>query len=101
MRIHKNLREKVVGDGHITRDVAPSYFLEGLLYNVPNEKFRSSFQDCFVNAITWIRTEADKSKLICANEQYYLLSENSTHTSWTPANCDRFLQEAVALWNRW
>lgn len=100
VRVLKNLRGKLVEDSRITSGIAPSYYLEGLLYNVLNEKFTSSFQDCFVNAMNWIQNEADKSKLMCANEQYYLIWENS-HTSWSKTNCEAFLEAAIELWNNW
>jgi hypothetical protein len=100
VRVFKNLRGELVDGGHIGVDIAPSYFLEGLLYNVPSEKFTDSLQGCFINAITWIQEEADKSKLVCANEQYYLLWENS-HTSWPKMNCEKFLGAAINLWNDW
>lgn len=100
VRVFKNLRGKLVDDGNIQAGVAPSYFLEGLLYNVPSYKFTTSFQDCFVSAINWIQNEADKSKLVCANEQYYLLWDNS-HTSWPKANCEMFLNSAIEVWNKW
>jgi hypothetical protein len=32
------------------KGIAPSYFLEGVLYNVPNDKFGSSYEDRFVAA---------------------------------------------------
>ncbi len=99
-RILKNMRTKLVNDGHIEAGVAPSYFLEGLLYNVPNDKFASSYQDCFINAMTWIQTEADKDKLLCANEQYYLLRDNMP-TSWSKTNGETFLNAAINLWNNW
>lgn len=100
VRVLKNMRGKLVEDGYIKTGVAPSYFLEGLFYNVPNDKFAVSFEGCFVNAINWIQSEADKSKLVCANEQYYLLRENS-HTCWPQANCEAFLDSAIRLWNDW
>jgi hypothetical protein len=99
-RVMKNLRGKLVDDGVLKIGVAPSYYLEGLLYNVPSDKFTSSYQDCFVNAMTWIQEDADKNKLVCANEQYYLLWDNS-HTSWPKADCERFLSAAIKLWNDW
>jgi hypothetical protein len=98
VRILKNMRSKLVDEGIIKGGTAPSYYLEGLLYNVPNHLFTTSFQDCFVNAIDWIQTEADKTNLVCANEQYYLLRDNS-HTSWSNANCDIFLNAVISLWN--
>lgn len=83
----------------IASGVAPSYYLEGLLYNVPDEKFGKSYVDSFVKSIDWIQ-EADRSKFVCANNQYYLLREDSPVT-WRAANCDEFLAAAVKLWNQW
>ncbi|MDD0968502.1 MULTISPECIES: nucleotidyltransferase [Pseudomonas] len=100
IRIIKNLRSKLVSDGLLKPGIAPSYFLEGLLYNIPSAKFGSSYGDCFVNAINWIQQEADKSKLVCANEQYYLLWNNSP-TSWEKADAEAFLTAATKLWNDW
>lgn len=99
-RVFKNMRSRMVDDGLIKAGMAPSYYLEGLLYNVPNEKFTSSYQDCVVNTLNWYRQEASKSDLVCANEQYYLLRDGH-HTCWTQANCDAFVEAAIALWNEW
>ena len=38
--------------GELAEGVAPSYYLEGMLYNVPADKFGTSYQDTFTNAIT-------------------------------------------------
>jgi hypothetical protein len=100
IRVLKNLRSKLVADGLLKAGVAPSYYLEGLLYNVPDDKFSSSYEDSFVNAINWIQREADKSKLVTANRQYYLLWDN-TKTSWPKADCEAFLNAAIKLWNDW
>ena len=100
VRIFKNMRSKLEDNGLLEKGVAPSYYLEGLLYNVPNEKFTTNFQTCFVNAMTWIQNDADKKKMVCANRQYYLLGENS-HTSWSEKNCEAFLNAAIELWNDW
>ncbi|MFB1118778.1 nucleotidyltransferase [Dickeya dadantii] len=100
VRVLKNLRSKLVADGKLNVGLAPSYYLEGLLYNVPNEKFGISCADCFVNAMSWIQTEADMYKLLCANEKYYLLSEG-THTSWEKADAEAFIEAAINMWNEW
>lgn len=99
-RVFKNMRSRMVNDGLIRGGFAPSYYIEGLLYNVPNEKFTSSYQDCVVNALNWYRQEAKKAELVCANEQYYLLRDAS-HVCWSQANCDAFVEAAVDLWNDW
>lgn len=100
VRILKNLRSKLIDDGILKDGIAPSYYLEGLLYNVPNAKFATSYQHCLVNLLNWFQKEADKSKLVCANEQYYLLREN-TYTSWPTADCESFVDAAIELWNNW
>lgn len=99
VRILKNLRGKLVEDEMIEAGVAPSYYIEGLLYNVPNEKFGKSYDDSFVNCINWI-LEADRSKFLCANRQYYLLCEGSPVT-WRDSKCTEFLTAACDLWKQW
>lgn len=100
IRILKNLRSRLIEDGELEAGVAPSYYLEGLLYNVPDDKFGKSYYDCFMNAMTWIQSEADKTEFVCANEQYYLL-RNNAHTCWPIVNGDAFLNAAVNAWNEW
>lgn len=99
-RILKNMRSRCVDDGLLNAGVAPSYYLEGLLYNVPSNLFSTSYQNCFTNAFNWLQQEAEKEKLVCANEQYYLLRD-STHTCWPKADGDAFINAAINLWNNW
>ena len=99
-RVFKNMRSRMVDDGLIKAGVAPSYYIEGLLYNVPNDKLTSSYEDCVFNTLNWYRLEAKKFDLVCANEQYYLLRD-SFHTCWPQANCDAFVEAAIKLWNDW
>lgn len=98
-RLLKNLRGKLIDEKMIASGVAPSYYLEGLLYNVPDDKFATSYVDCFANCINWIY-DADRDKFVCANEQYYLLRENSPVT-WRASKCDEFVAAAIELWNQW
>lgn len=99
VRILKNLRGKLIDEQMIEAGVAPSYYLEGLLYNVPNDMFTTSYQDSLINCINWI-ARADRSKFLCANEQYHLLWEDSPVT-WRASKCEEFLSAAIKLWNEW
>lgn len=74
-RVVKNMRNRMVDEGLIKAGVAPSYYIEGLLYNVPNDKFTSSYQECVVNTLNWYRQQVKKGDLVCANEQCYLLRD--------------------------
>lgn len=99
-RVFKNMRSRLVESGLIEAGIAPSYFIEGLLYNVPNEKFTTSYQDCVVNILNWYRQDAAKTDLVCANEQYYLLRDGY-HTCWSQTDCDALVEVALDLWNQW
>lgn len=99
VRILKNMRSKLVDEKMIETGLAPSYYIEGLLYNVPNEKFGKSYDDSFVNCINWL-LEADRSNFVCANEQYYLLRKDSPVT-WRDEKCTEFLNATCELWKQW
>jgi len=98
VRILKNLRGKLIENKMIEAGVAPSYYLEGLLYNVLDDKFGKSYNDSFVNCMNWL-LEADRSKFVCANEQYLLLYEDSPVT-WRDSKCTEFLTAACTLWDQ-
>ena len=93
-------RCRLIDEGLLDDGKAPSYYLEGLLYNVPDDKFSNSYGDSFVNAINWIQQEADKSMLVTANEQFYLLRDGFK-TCWPKADAEAFLNAATKLWNEW
>ena len=102
IRVMKNLRSKLVEDGKIEAGVAPSYFVEGLLYNLPCEKFAKDYQTCLFNVLKWFQDteEAEKTGLVCANEQYYLLRDG-VPTCWPREDCEAFMAAAIELWNNW
>jgi hypothetical protein len=99
VRVLKNMRSRLVSENLIDARDAPSYYLEGLLYNVPAKEFGASYGDSFCKSINWLN-DTDKTELLCANEQYYLL-RNGCHTCWEPAKCDKFLSAAADLWTNW
>jgi hypothetical protein len=99
VRILKNLRSRLIEEGLLQAGAAPSYYLEGLLYNVPDVQFVGNYHESFVNAINWIH-DADRSQFVCANEQYYLLREDSLVT-WRAHQCDEFVAAAIELWQQW
>jgi len=99
VRIFKNIRNRCIKDNLLESGVAPSYFLEGLLYNVPNDKFGTSYNETFVQCFNWA-FQADREKLLCANELHWLVREGR-HTSWPSPNMTKFLNAARTLWNGW
>lgn len=99
VRIIKNLRCRMEDEGILPRGNAPSYFLEGLLYNVPNSQFGADYQSTLLNCFNWI-VSTDRSDFVCANEQHYLLRDGYSYT-WSAAKCDAFLVAASTVWDQW
>ena len=98
IRIMKNVRSRLVHDGVIAKDTAPSYYIEGLLYNVPDDKFGDTYSDTFCNCVGWL-LGTDRTKLVCAHRQYRLLG--NSNVQWSSGKCDQFLNAVVVLWKNW
>jgi len=100
VRIFKNMRSKLVDDGVIEKGIAPSYFIEGLLYNVPDDAFSGSYANMVFNILTWLQKTTGRTEFLCANEQYYLLRDNDP-VCWPVANGEKFINAVIQLWNDW
>ena len=95
VRIYKNMRNYMTERKQLTEGVAPSYFIEGMLYNVPNDKFGTSYEDTFVNTFNFL-SGADRSTFKCANGIQMLLG--NTQVTWRAENCLTYLEALKALW---
>jgi hypothetical protein len=62
VRMFKNSRTYLINRGIILSDLAPSYFLECLLYNVPNDLFGGTFQRTYFNLLDWLHSLVDLTK---------------------------------------
>lgn len=96
VRIFKNMRNSMIDKGLLGEGLAPSYFLEGMLFNVPTEKFGGSLSDAFVECYNWI-VNAERDKLVCANRLHWLVRDNNP-TSWPTVNCSTFLTATKNFW---
>jgi hypothetical protein len=100
IRIFKNARSKMIEKKLIADGSAPSYYIEGLLWNVPNPQFVGDYQDIFLNILKWLYETKDRSEFVTANEQYYLLRDDS-QTCWRIADGNNFIDGVIKLWNDW
>ena len=97
VRILKNMRNAMIGKRLIASDLAPSYFLEGMLWNVPDGRFGGSYINTIAGALNWVQG-CDRAKLVCANEMYLLLHPTSPVT-WRAEKLDAYLRSTIAFWN--
>ena len=101
VRIFKNMRGKLVDDSKLAVGDAPSYFIEGLLYNVPSDCFQgTTWAEIVLKVLKWLHSTTDRTKFLCVNERYYLLRDNSS-VCWPKVNGDKFITAAVDLWDQW
>ncbi len=99
VRIFKNMRNKLITDGTLAEGIAPSYYLEGLLYNAPPNVFSTDWQTAIAGCLSWA-VQTDKKELVCANRQHHLVRDGSS-TSWPTRDCETFLTAATELWSKW
>ncbi|WP_412066390.1 nucleotidyltransferase [Rhizobium sp. SYY.PMSO] len=98
VRIFKNIRNRMIDDGRLKEGVAPSYFLEGMIWNVPINLFGVSYQQTVINCFNHIYGMADKSELTCANGIHWLLRDGFP-TSWSPNDHNIFMEAFKQFWN--
>lgn len=98
VRIFKNARTHLVKRGEIEAGLAPSYFLECLLYNAPNGLFVGTHRQTFLNILNWLYA-VDLSGLWCQNGQTLLFG--STPEQWGLGGAQKLVAALIRLWNGW
>jgi hypothetical protein len=99
VRVYKNMRNSMVDERHLGDGVAPSYFLEGMLWNAPNSLFGPSLQQSWADTYNWIK-DTNQTELMCANSIHYLVRDGH-RVCWPSANFRAYLVAAVKYWNEW
>lgn len=101
VRIIKNIKARLIELQRITEDLAPSYYIECLLYNVPSRNFNQTYyQDVIGIVLDYLAAQSDSGKLpdlICQNECRYLFRGIDPH--WNEENCKLFLQQLIRFYN--
>jgi hypothetical protein len=99
VRIYKNIRNKMIEKGIIKVGTAPSYFIEGMLSNVPAEHFSGTYQKSVEACWGWVNT-CDHGSLMCANAIHPLVRDQ-TPTSWPIQGYIDYVQGVRRLWSEW
>ncbi len=98
IRMFKAARNHLV-ENHAIRDgTAPSYFIECLLYNVPNNLFRPSFVQSYCGVIEYL-TAASLQQFKCQNGVRELFSPS--RDLWSVDEAQRFVRALGRLWEKW
>jgi len=99
VRVFKNARERIYKNKTCLSGKFPSYFVECLLYNVPNGKYGQSYQSTFCIVVNWLddALKEDPSQFVCQNKMFYLFGSNSMQ--WNVNDAKTFISELTSLWN--
>lgn len=97
IRVLKNMRNAMIDAGYIGDGVAPSYFVEGMLFNVPDDHFAWTHQQTVENALSWLE-RCNVPDLVCANERYYLVRDGS-NVCWNNKDFRATLTSMRQYWN--
>ena len=102
IRVFKNIRNNLVDKQAITKKEAPSYFIECLLYNVPNNLFGTNHYNTTYNILDYIgksRNNGLIEKFRCQHDLYDLFGTGNTQ--WNLIDAKKFINEAIGFWNDW
>lgn len=96
VRIFKNARRYLADRGLISKSLAPSYFIECLLFNVDDELYSPPFREAFLQIVRYI-VNADLSTFKCQNKVIDLFGPSPEQ--WDEAQAIHFLSALLSLWS--
>ncbi|MBI1953427.1 MAG: nucleotidyltransferase [Candidatus Omnitrophica bacterium] len=96
VRMFKNARSKLIDGGAIGQGLAPSYFLECLLFNVPDRCFGGGDEETFYGVLNWLN-QANLQNLKCQNGVVNLFGESPEQ--WSTSQASELIGALVGLWN--
>ena len=96
IRMFKAARNRLVEKKMLTKDDAPSYFIECLLYNVPDGLFAEKLTPTYTGILDW-RRKAKLNDLKCQNGLVDLFGRG--REQWTVQKAEAFLKALQRLWD--
>lgn len=98
VRMFKNARNKAIEKGLVPAGIAPSYFLECLLYNAPSYLFGTNLSRSYEGIINYLLTDI-KDLYVCQNRLVNLFGD--TPEQWNIIDAIILLTGLQKLWRYW
>lgn len=99
VRMFKNARNAAIDKRFMNADAAPSYFLECLIYNVPDNIFSGRRQETFAGVVDYLNAQLPVEDAVCQNEQIRLFG--NTPEQWDLASARTMMNALISLWSNW
>lgn len=101
VRLFKNARDAAVERGLIRKEVAPSYFIECLLYNVPGALFDQPVKKRYPSIVDWLTKSRDQWASFESQNEILPLFDDGNPDLWTQSDAEEFVGALATLWNDW
>ena len=98
IRMFKAARNQLAEKGSLTKDDAPSYFIECLLYNVPDQLFEPKLAATYTGIVNWLQKAKLKS-FECQNGQVLLFGPG--REQWNADKARAFVKALQGMWHTW
>jgi Nucleotidyltransferase domain len=98
VRMFKNARNKAIEKGFVPAGIAPSYFLECLLYNAPSYLFGTNLSESYENIINYLSADINNS-YVCQNCLVSLFGD--TPEQWNIIDATVLLTGLQKIWRYW
>ena len=96
IRMFKAARNRLVDKKMLAKDVAPSYFIECLLYNVPDSLFKPKLAPTYTGILDWLGT-ARRKDFKCQNGQVELFGPG--REQWSQKKARAFIKALQDMWD--
>jgi predicted nucleotidyltransferase len=108
VRVFKNARDEAVDRGYIGEDTAPSYFVECLLYNVPDQYYNGGVRERYRGIVDWLLdNKRSLGDFQSQNEVLPLVKDPrrdawfDERDLWDESDARNFIEGLDTLWSRW
>lgn len=98
VRIFKNMRNQLINNEGFNKSQAPSYFVECLLSNIPNNQFGINYETTIINCNNYLNSNS-MDEFMCLNGIRPLWG--NTSENWNQNHARYFLEQISQLWNDW
>ena len=95
IRMFKAARNRLVENEVLTKEEAASYFIECLLYNVPDDQFKRKRASTYTGILEWLKT-ANLNDFKCQNGKLDLFGPG--REQWTQKKAQGFVRALQELW---
>ena len=95
IRMFKAARNQLVKKGVLKKEDAPSYYIECLLYNVPDSLFAPKLAPTYTGILDWLK-KANLKEFVCQNGHVQMFGRG--REQWTVKKAQAFVKAMGELW---